>query len=112
VRGDLQTSDLQTTVAMLGGRFSLPKEKIAFTNRGIELQKVNIYDYRNQSAVLDGRVMTRNFKDFFLNLNFSSSNWSPVNSRARDYEMFYGRLLMSSDIDIKGYLSAPNITGN
>jgi len=112
IRGNLVTNDLKTTVVMLGGSFTLPQEKIAFNDRGIELQKVRINDYQGRSAVVDGRIATRNFKDYFLNLNFAADRWSPVNSRSRDYEMFYGKLVMSSNIDVKGYMQAPNISGN
>lgn len=112
ISGDLLTDNLQTTVSMINGTFLLPKEKISFTDKGIILDKVSIYDYRNKYATLDGRVLTRDFTSYFLNLNFTANDWSPINSTNKDFEMFYGKLFMSSNINLKGNATAPTITGD
>lgn len=112
ITGDLYTDNIQTTVSMLNGSFKLPKERIAFTERGIVFDNVKIQDYKNTTATLDGRVNTRDYINYFLNLDFNSNNWSPINSKSKDYEMLYGKLFMSANIKASGMATSPNITGN
>lgn len=112
IAGDLLTDNLKTTVSMINGTFLFPKEKISFTDRGIVFDQLKVYDYRNKYATIDGRVMTRDFTSYFLNLNFNADHWSPINSTNKDYDMFYGKLFMSSNINLRGNATAPNITGD
>jgi translocation and assembly module TamB len=112
LKGELRTDQLQTTVGMVNSVFKLPSEKITFTNGRLNFENFKILDANNRAATLSGMVRTRNYVDYFLNLNFSADRWQPINSTAKDYEMFYGKLLFSANVDLKGYATAPKVDGN
>jgi translocation and assembly module TamB len=111
VLGALQTDKLVTTVSMLNAPFSMPSETITFSKEGILFDNFTIEDRKGRKATLDGRIRTRDYTRYFLNLNLKTNKWQALNSTKRDYEMFYGDLFLSTDLNIKGLATAPKIDG-
>ncbi|RYZ49366.1 MAG: hypothetical protein EOP49_16420, partial [Sphingobacteriales bacterium] len=110
--GELRTDNLNTTVTMLGSPFLMPSETIAFTRQGITLNNFTIKDAQGQSMVIDGDVKTKDYTKYFLGLTAKASKWMPVNVTKKDNELFYGKLIMSSDLSIKGLATAPTVNGD
>lgn len=109
--GELHTDKLLTTVSMLNSPFSMPAESINFTKEGILLDHFTIKDKYGKSAVIDGKVRTKDFTKYFLNLTVKAKDWLAVNSTKKDNELFYGKLIMSTDLNVKGLATAPKIDG-
>lgn len=112
INGHIETDDLATRIAMLNSYWSFPKERIEFNNQTIAFKDFKIYDSLGQHATIAGQATTKNFTDFDLNLNFSSNRWMATNSTGRDLEWMYGRLILTSQIDISGTSSSPILNGN
>lgn len=112
VLGEINTENLATKVSMLGVLFSLPKEKIAFTNNGIVLDNFKIYDEENSFLSLNGTIRSRDFTQYFLDLNIGANHWKPINSTQKDYDMLYGELYLTTDLKVRGLATAPKVTGN
>jgi translocation and assembly module TamB len=112
ILGNLYTDNLTTTVSMLGSPYKLPKEEIVFSKEGMLFKDFSIYDVFNNKAVINGKVRTRDFTKYFLNLDLTARNWQAVNSKKEDFPMFYGKLLTSANINIKGLVTAPKIGGD
>lgn len=112
LKGELRTDNLQTTVGMLNSIFKMPAEKITFANNALNFDNFKILDANNRAATIDGRIRTTNYVDYILNLQFNANRWQPVNSTSKDFDMFYGKLIFSSNLNIKGYATAPRIDGN
>ncbi len=112
ILGELKTDKLVTTVTMLNSPFSMPAETITFAREGILFNDFTIKDKNGKDATINGRVRTRDFTRYFLNLQVKADHWQAINSKKTDYEMFYGKLLMSSDLNITGLATAPKIDGN
>lgn len=111
ILGELHTDKLKTTVSMLNAPFYMPSETITFAKEGILLNNFTIKDAMGNNATIDGRVRTRNYTRYNLNLNVKADHWQAVNSTKKDNELFYGKLLLSTDLNIKGLATAPRIDG-
>lgn len=111
ILGELHTDQLTTTVSMLNAPFKMPSETITFSKEGMLFDNFTIKDMNGNDATIDGKVRTRDFTKYFLNLNVKTNRWQAVNSTKKDNEMFYGKLLFSANLDIKGLATAPKVDG-
>lgn len=112
ITGQLSTNQLSTTVSLLNASFKLPSETIDFSRHKISFNKVHILDSRGNVAILDGVAYTRNYTNYYLNLNFLTDHWQAVHSQKKDNPEYYGDLVFSSNLSIKGVATAPKIEGN
>lgn len=112
IRGELKTDELKTTVAMLNAPFYMPKERIAFDESGIRFDHFNILDSAKNKATIDGSILTKNFRDMMLELDVKAKNWKVLNAAPSDNQLFYGSLLITTNLDIKGPLTGLDINGS
>lgn len=112
ILGELRTDQLQTTVSMLNAPFKMPAETITFAREGILFNNFTIKDKNGSDATINGRIRTRDFTRYFLNLKVNADHWQAINSTKNDYDMFYGNLFMSSNLNITGLATAPKIDGD
>ncbi len=112
ILGALYTDRLQTTVTMLNAPFLMPSETIKFNKQGMVFDNFTIKDKNGQSAVLKGTIRSRDFTRYFLDLNLRMNRWLAVNSTKKDNDLFYGKLVLSSNLDMKGLATAPKISGD
>ncbi len=112
IRGTLQTSNLTTTPTMLGTPLSMPDEKILFTPDGIVMDNFEIYDSLKNKGTISGKILTQTYRDFDLDLKFVAKNWHVVDAPAERKRLFYGHLVLSSNLKIKGQMTSPDIDGN
>ena len=109
--GELHTDQLTTTVTMLNSPFTMPKETITFAKEGMLFDNFTIKDKNGRNATINGRIRSRDFTRYFLNLTVKADRWQAINSTKKDNELFYGKLLMSTELAIKGQATAPRIDG-
>lgn len=112
IEGELHTDSLYTTVSLLNEPFYLPEETIAIKDGIIRFEDFDIFDKNNQKANLKGKITTPNYRDYFLNLLFSSDSIQVLNSTQKDNEQFYGKMFVSARVNIDGYATAPEVSGN
>lgn len=112
VIGELRTDNLQTTVASLGAQFKFPAERIEITPEGIAFKNFKIVDSFGNTGMIDGKIITRDFKDMRLALRVTANKLQVLNSTPKDNELFYGRMVVSTNMNVKGPLSAPDLSGS
>lgn len=112
INGDIRTDSLKTTVILLGTPFTMPNEAINISDDKITLDKFTIYDDQNQKGVINGHVDITSFSDPQLDLSVKAEKWQVLNSTKEENELFYGRMLISSDLKLTGSATAPSIDGN
>jgi translocation and assembly module TamB len=104
------TADAGFTVTQLGAPYRLPSQSIAFDDQGIRFNSFTVLDSLGNKAVLNGRVLTRNYvDDYRFNLVATTDKFVAVQSTARDNELFYGKLIVDSETTIRGNLTLPII---
>jgi hypothetical protein len=112
IAGELIFSDAFLKPAVLNTGLGLKQEKIQFTADGIKFNSFTITDPDNNSAVVNGSVAMKAFKDLVFALSINSSNFLLMNTDAKDNENYYGKMIIDSDIDIRGPMSLPVVTAN
>ena len=112
ITGALHTDSLVTTISQLNATFRMPSEKIEFTTNTISFNNFTIHDSADNKAVFNGSINTTDFSNLALDLKVNATNWRAVHSKSSDNKSFYGDLLLTTNLDIKGTPSAPFVDGN
>ncbi len=112
--GTLRTDSLATTVTAINAIFKLPAEKIEFSNKNISFSNFTIRDSADNKAVFNGSVDITDISNAQLNMQVgvTAANFHVARSTAKDNKNFFGSLLVTSDLQVKGPVSAPSVTGN
>lgn len=111
ITGELRTDNLTTTITQLNAEFKMPSEKIVFTPDRITLNNFDIYDKENNKASIDGTLDTRKLTDIQLDLKIRANRWRVLQSTVTDNKLYYGDLLVTTNIDVKGPMDAPAVDG-
>ena len=112
VIGDLDFNDVAMRVTQLNSVFKNIDEKVMVNNQGITFDKFSIYDEKDNDLVIDGKVLTTDFRDYKFDLTVKSENFRAINSEAKDNDLFYGDLFIDMDLLVKGSVESPVISGN
>lgn len=112
ITGELRTDKLITTVSQLNARYQMPSEKIVFTKDKISLDHFTIGDSSNNKAVIAGDINIADYSDMQLDMTFKANNWRAIHSTAKDNKVFYGDLMLTTNLTIKGPMAAPNVDGD
>lgn len=110
--GYLEFFDMNTTVSMLNAPFRFGDDRIYFNKDVLRFDNVRIYDFKNNEASINGTVTIQTFDDIIANLTFRANRWQPIHSTKTENPEFYGDLIMSSNLTIKGDVMAPKLDGN
>ena len=109
ITGILRTDQLKTEVSMLGTTFMMPDEKIGFEGSSLVLNNFRIHDSADNVARINGSL---DFRKMTLGMQLRANNWLAVSATPQQNKDLYGRLLLTTRMDIKGPVAAPDIEGN
>jgi len=112
IAGQLKTKELKTTVSMLNAPFLMSSETIDFKPGSISFRNFRVKDLNDKAATLNGDIQTKDFKSYLLDLQFRANRWQPIHSVKQDNPEFYGDIIMTTNLDIKGSAFAPKIDGS
>ncbi|HRI21739.1 MAG TPA: translocation/assembly module TamB domain-containing protein, partial [Panacibacter sp.] len=112
VNGDMHFENAFITPTVLGERFMLPNEKIAISSRGINFNQFTLVDSSGNKAIINGDVLTTDFKNYKFALGLNADDFSLINSTQADNATFYGKLNVDANIQINGDMQAPAIDAN
>lgn len=112
ITGELRTDQMVTTVSMLNAYFKMPSEKITFTKDGLRFENFRIYDSSGNNATITGSVATNDLPNMTMDLHVTAKNWRALHSTSGDNKTYYGDLLLSTNLNIKGSPSAPDVDGS
>ena len=113
INGRIQFNNTAFNVSMLNNVFKVDKEAVAIiNNKGIELNTFTIRDTSNNAIVIDGAVNTPDFLNYTFDLKINARNFQAVNSTNKDNKLFYGKMVFSSRLTVKGTPTHPVIDGD
>ena len=112
INGSLNFDSAFVIPAITGERLTLPNEKIDIDNQGVHFNEFTMRDANNSRAVIDGDVLTNDFKNYTFALNLSTDNFEAVNKKQGTKDLFYGKMNIDADVDVTGSLDAPSINAN
>lgn len=109
--GELKTDSVKTTVVMLGAPFTLPNERIKISTDLIELDNFTIVDENGNKGEISGEVDITKFASPKLDLFVKANKWQVLNSTKQENELFYGKVLLSSEMQVTGTPTQPTVDG-
>ncbi|MEX2335840.1 MAG: translocation/assembly module TamB domain-containing protein [Fulvivirga sp.] len=109
ILGRVNFNQTAFNVAYLQSKLRINNENIAFTNAGILFDDFIILDENDHTARIDGRILTKDYSQFELDLNFATDEFMLLNTTKDDNKLFYGSLEVSSTARITGTVLQPDI---
>jgi hypothetical protein len=113
IDGKIQFNNTAFNVTTLNNVFKVDKEAIAIiNNKGILLNTFTIRDTANNAIVIDGMLNTTDFYNYVFDLKIDAKNFQAINSTKKDNDLFYGRMVFSTNMTVKGTPTHPIIDGD
>lgn len=109
VNGVLRFHEAHITPSILGARFGLTDDEIKLNSTGIHFHKFVLTDTGKNTAVIDGDILTKNYRDFQFSLNIKADNFQAVDATKGPNKAFYGKLNFSTKTSVRGDLNLPVI---
>jgi len=111
ILGDINFNDMSFHVNPINADFKDINDKIAFTNRGIELNKFKITDADGNLLLIDGQLLTENYMNYKFNFDIKAVDFKAISSTSKDNDMYYGTLIFDSNIQVRGDMDTPKVSG-
>ena len=113
IDGKINFNNTAFNVSMLNNVFKIDNEAIAIiSNEGVELNTFTIRDTANNALVIDGAINSKDFLNYSFDLTVKANNFQAINSTKKDNELFYGKMVFSTNLTVKGIPTHPVIDGN
>lgn len=112
ISGELVFNNTFINPAALNNQIELKHETLQFKNDGIYFNAFTLLDINKHSAVIDGSVKMKKFKDFVFDLQVNTTDFLLVNTTSANNKEFFGKMVIDSKINIKGPLLLPVIKAN
>jgi hypothetical protein len=97
---------------MLGSQFRIDGEKLTVTENGFDFKDFVIKDTANNTLTLNGIVRTPNFIDYHFDLAVRTVNFKILSTTKKQSKLYYGDLVVSSDLNIYGSDKKPVVDGS
>ena len=107
ITGELIFKNAFITPAALNNRLEIKDEYFQLKKDGIYFDDFTIYDVSQNTAVINGAVNMNKFTDFAFALSVSTNDFLLFNTTKKDNELFFGRMIIDSDIDVTGPMELP-----
>ncbi|MGV3657344.1 MAG: translocation/assembly module TamB domain-containing protein, partial [Chitinophagaceae bacterium] len=112
VQGTLNFDNAAVSTTILGGPLTINDESINVTEQGFAFNNFTIRDTLNNTLNLDGAVTTTNFINYGFDLDVDADNFRAVSTTKKESDIYYGDLVISTDMHIGGTEQAPVIDGS
>lgn len=113
IDGKINFNNTAFVVSSLNNLFKIDKESIALiTNKGIEVNSFSIHDTANNAITIDGAINTTDFVNYSFGITIKADNFQAINSTKKDNALFYGKMVFSTNLNIKGTPDQPVIDGS
>ncbi len=109
--GALHFNQVSFHAAFLNARYTIPQESVVFDNHQIRFSNFTLADRSGRLARLDGNVALHDLSDIRFDLRLSSRNFLLMDLPRGTHELFYGRLLIDTDLTMRGDIAQPVVEG-
>ena len=110
--GELNISETSFRVPSINAGYFLRKESIRFDRQNVHFRDFTLRDSLGRTAQVNGSVNIANFSNIILNLNLSTRNFLIMNLPQRRDELYHGRILIDTDLRLRGNHLNPSLEGN
>ncbi|GAB1463238.1 translocation/assembly module TamB domain-containing protein [Pedobacter sp.] len=110
--GALKFNDAGMRIAYINSYFTIPTQEIAFNNNGVLFNNFTLIDSLGKKATINGSINTSNFSNVGFGLDIKTNNFRVMNSTAKDNDMIYGTIYVTSNIRVRGNVNQPDVNMN
>ncbi len=112
VNGSLTFQSAVITPTLLNSPLKIDNQTLQIDNEGIHLQRFTIKDTTGKNLVINGNVLTQDFSYYKLQLRVNADRFQVLNTTQQDNSLYYGKLIASSTINIRGDSYKPVINAS
>ncbi|HET6721606.1 MAG TPA: translocation/assembly module TamB domain-containing protein, partial [Chitinophagaceae bacterium] len=112
INGPINFDKASFATTILGSQYRIDGEKINVTENGFQFDDFVIRDTANNEMRLNGSIQTPNFTNYDFDIDVNANNFQVLNTTKKDNKIYYGKLVITSDIHVSGTERAPDIDGN
>ncbi|MEM9920342.1 MAG: translocation/assembly module TamB domain-containing protein, partial [Bacteroidota bacterium] len=112
LQGQLQLKEVKTVIDYIKTKYQIEKGSIQITENKIDFGRIQMLDPNNRPALLSGQVNHNFFKDLTADLRFQTDQFQFLNTKSDDNDLFYGQLMLQSDVSIQGPLDQARLVIN
>ena len=112
IDGPINFDKASFATTILGSQYRIDGEKIIVTENGFHFEDFVIRDTANNELRLNGTVQTPNFTNYNFDLDVNANNFQVLNTTKKDNKIYYGKLVITSNMHVGGTEIAPDIDGN
>ncbi|HLK98547.1 MAG TPA: translocation/assembly module TamB domain-containing protein, partial [Hymenobacter sp.] len=113
IDGKINFDNASITTVAIGGPFRINDESLVLVNNeGLSIDRFSIRDSANNALTFDGDVRTTNYTNYNFDLNIKANDFMAVNNTRKQNSLFYGKLLISTNMHIGGNETSPVVDGN
>lgn len=108
INGFLSFDQVQFRSPYLNTRYTLKNERIEISDETIQFKQFTVLDSVGNNFKINGGIAFDNLNDMAFDLSIKSKNFQALNTtKEGNNDLFYGQVLFSSDVSVKGTQSKP-----
>ncbi|MDD4972287.1 MAG: translocation/assembly module TamB domain-containing protein [Paludibacter sp.] len=107
ITGELVFENAFMKPATLNNRLELKHETIQLKKEGLFFNSFTMLDAGQHRAVINGSIKMKQFSDYIFALQVNTKDFLLFNTTSKENKVFFGRMIIDSNIDIKGPMSLP-----
>lgn len=112
IDGGINFKQTNFNLSMLNSFFHIEDETISINDEGIRFDSFVIEDSAKNKATVNGMVYTTDFTKYRFDLSVRANNFQAMNSTKAQNRLYYGQLIFSSNMHLKGTDAKPVVDGN
>jgi len=112
IDGPINFDKASFATTLLGSQYRIDGEKIIVTENGFHFEDFAVRDTANNELRLNGTVQTLNFTNYNFDLDVNANNFQVLNTTKKDNKIYYGKLVITSNMHVGGTEISPDIDGN
>ncbi|HEV8080144.1 MAG TPA: translocation/assembly module TamB domain-containing protein [Chitinophagaceae bacterium] len=110
--GKINFENTAFNVGPLNNFFKINNESLTIDNNGFAFDNFAIKDSADNDLLIDGRINTVDFKSYAFDLKVNADNFQVINTTKKDNKIFYGKMVLTTALNIKGTNDQPVVDGS
>ncbi|MGX5816643.1 translocation/assembly module TamB domain-containing protein [Chitinophaga lutea] len=111
IRGSLHFEKVKARITEINSILQLPSEDLTLDETGLRFNQFVVADSSGNEAVINGRILTRDYERFQLQLELNAENFMALGPQATgdNDQLFYGPAYIDVAARIRGTLDLPRV---
>ncbi len=110
IHGDIEFNNTTFEVGYLGTRLSIDGQTIGIANNKVAFNNFIVTDVEKHQFSMDGSVDIKNMSNPNVEMSISSDNFLALNTTEEDNKLYFGKLILNSEAQIKGSIKELDIS--